>query len=133
MSGPTIIQIHGEIEPVRTDRHQPTVVVAEIDPIASPDNTTKLRATKGCSLASSSAVQLPAIDFDTARSWIEPTNPVCLRVGDIHDIVRIERDGGRPREFTSSAGPSPLKPCSPVPTTVVMPVSRSILRIRLLP
>ena len=79
-------------------------------PMASPDSTTKFLATSGCSRASSSAVQVPAIGRDHAGLGIEAPDSVCLGIGDIDDIVGIEGDRRRPGQIDFQRGTISIEP-----------------------
>ncbi len=106
----SVIEVHRQTEPIRTDRHQPPVVVTEVDAdrIAGQHH----QVARHQWLLPGFVFRGPASrdGFHQAGSRVVPTNPVRLRVGDIHHIVRVEGDRRGPGQIHFQRRAITIKP-----------------------
>ncbi len=105
-----VIQIHRHIQAVRTDRHQPAMIIAEIDADGIAGEHHKIARHQR--LFPRIVLGRPATgdrrDHPGAR--IVTADLVGLSIGDVHDIVSIERNRRRPGQIDFQGRPVTVEP-----------------------
>src|SRR5262249_52138423 len=108
-----IVQIRREVQPVGADRHEPAVIVGEINPDRIAGKNDEVPSHKRLFAGIVLRRPLTGNRRDKPRPRIEAANPVRLRVGDIHDVVFVERDGCRPCQIDFERGAVPVETMLP--------------------
>ena len=93
-----IVEIHGHVQSIRTDRHEPAMIVAEIDADGIAGEHDQIPCDKRLLTGLVLSRPSPGHGCDETSSGIVATDSVRLGVGDVHHIGGIEGNGSRPSE-----------------------------------